>query len=150
MLNFGASKLGVMGAQAPRAPRVTLDPCLSPKILIQCNQVNYQSRIVWVFGFLSAGHETEGFYQISIIMGISSLGATKYHINIVHKTKEIFAVTMEFSTKHLACFTLTVQVGWNQLKPAQSSLVSFSAHDKECIAWLSTSLLLWTLTMDVV
>ena len=42
----------------------------------------------------------------------------------------ILAVTMEFFTKHLACFTPAVQVGWNQLKPAQSSLVQFSAHDK--------------------
>ena len=28
---------------------------------------------------------------------------------------------MEISTSHLACFTPAVQVGWNQLKPDQSS-----------------------------
>ena len=53
----------------------------------------------------------------------------KYHISIVHKTKGILAVTMEFSTKHLVCFTPAVQVGWIQLKPDQSSLVQFSVHD---------------------
>ena len=56
-------------------------------------------------------------------MGISSPGATKYHISVVHKTEGILAVRMEFSTRHLAHFTPAVQVGWNQLKPAQSSLV---------------------------
>ena len=63
-------------------------------------------------------------------MAISSPRAAKYHISVVHKTKGILAVTMEFSTRHLVHFTPAVQVGWNQLKRAQSSLVQFSAHDK--------------------
>ena len=33
---------------------------------------------------------------------------------------------MEISTRHLVCFTPTVWVGWNQLKPDQSS---YGAHD---------------------
>ena len=69
------------------------------------------------------GHGTKGFNQISIIKGISSPGAAKYHISVVHKTKGILAVTMEFSIRHLACFTPTVQVGCNQLKPVQVSLI---------------------------
>ena len=36
---------------------------------------------------------------------------------------------MEISTGYLVCFTPAVQVGWNQLKPDQSSLVQSSAHD---------------------
>ena len=37
---------------------------------------------------------------------------------------------MEISTRHLVHFTPTIWVGWNQLKPDQSSLVQSSAHDK--------------------
>ena len=33
---------------------------------------------------------------------------------------------MEISTRHLVCSTATVQVGWNQLQPDQSSC---GAHD---------------------
>ena len=76
-------------------------------------------------------HTCEG--NQAVIMGFPLLAVklmAKYHISIVHKMKAILAVTMEFSTKHLACFTPAVQVGWNQLKPVQSSLVQFSAHDK--------------------
>ena len=56
-------------------------------------------------------------------MGISSPSVAKYHISVVLKTKGILAVTMEFSTGYLVHFTPTVQVGWNQLKPDQSSFV---------------------------
>ena len=44
-------------------------------------------------------------------MGISSAEGTEYHIGVVHKTKGILAVTMEFSTRHLVCLTNAVQVG---------------------------------------
>ena len=65
---------------------------------------------MWVFGFLLAGHGRKDFYQISIIMGISSARVAKYHISIVHKTKGILVLTMEFSIRHLVHFTPTVQV----------------------------------------
>ena len=47
----------------------------------------------------------------------------KYHISIVHKTKGILAVKMEFSNKRLVHFTPTVQVGTssNQLNLLWSS-----------------------------
>ena len=35
-------------------------------------------------------------------MGLLTPGMAKYHISMVHKTKGILAVTMEFSTGHLA------------------------------------------------
>ena len=80
---------------------------------------------MWVFGFLSAGHGTKGFYQISIIMGISSPGAAKYHISMVHKTKGILAVTMEFSTGCLALCNRINLSGCGWLKPDQTSSSQF-------------------------
>ena len=63
-------------------------------------------------------------------MGISSPRVAKYHISIVYNTKGILAVTMEFSTRHLVCFTPAVQVGWNQLRLVQTSWNQFTAHIK--------------------
>ena len=50
----------------------------------------------------------------------------KYHISVVHKTKEILAVTMEFSTGHLAlCNRVNLSdCGW--LKPDQASKNQFN------------------------
>ena len=54
---------------------------------------------------------------------------------------------MEISTRHLVCSTPAVWVGWNQLKPDQSSC---SARDLKGNNVACCALLLWTSTREVV
>ena len=54
---------------------------------------------------------------------------------------------MEISTRHLVHSTPTVRVGWNQLKPDQSSC---GAHDIKGNSVACHTLLLWTPTREVV
>ena len=52
-------------------------------------------------------------------MGLSTPGMAKYHISLVHKTKGILAVTMEFSTGHLVLCNRINLSGCGWLKPDQ-------------------------------
>ena len=58
-------------------------------------------------------------------MGLLTPGVAKYHISVVHKTKGILAVTMEFSTGHMApCNRINLSgCGW--LKPHKTSSSQF-------------------------
>ena len=54
---------------------------------------------------------------------------------------------MDISTRHLTHSTPAVQVGWNQLKPDQSSC---GARDLKGNSMACRTLLLWTSTREVV
>ena len=59
-------------------------------------------------------------------MGLSTPGMAKYDISMVHKTKGILAVTMEFSTGHLALCNCINLSGCGWLKPDQASENQFN------------------------
>ena len=65
-------------------------------------------------------------------MEINFTLVAKYHISVKFSDQ-----TMEFSTRHLACFMPAVQVGWNQFKPVGSSLVHM--RNRNSIACCITS-----------
>ena len=59
-------------------------------------------------------------------MGILTPGMAKYHVSVVHKTKGNLAVTMEFSTGHLALCNCVNLNGCGWLKPDQASENQFN------------------------
>ena len=59
-------------------------------------------------------------------MGLLNPGMAKYHISVVHKTKGILAVTMEFSTGHLALCNRINLSGCDWLEPDQASENQFN------------------------
>ena len=73
-------------------------------------------------------------------MGLLTPGTVKYHISMVHKIKGMLAVTMEFSTGHLALYNCVNLSGCGWLKPDQASENQFnlvlSVHDIKgnCVA----------------
>ena len=82
------------------------------------------------------------FYQISKFLSNNGTFDTRHaaaHVSVNS--------TMEFSTRHLACFTPAVQAGWNQFKPVGSSLVHMTNSNSVA---LPHHFLSWTSTREVV
>ena len=59
-------------------------------------------------------------------MGLLTPGTAKYDISVVHKIKGMLAVTMEFSTGHLALYNRVNLTGCGCLKPDQASENQFN------------------------
>ena len=57
------------------------------------------------------------FQQQTSTMGLSTPGR---NVALAFKNHQ---TAMEFSTRHIVCFTPAVQAGWNQFKPVGSSLM---------------------------
>ena len=60
-----------------------------------------------------------------------------------------FSVTMGLSSTGAQCLTSATTFGWGQFKPAQASLVQFSAHDKQEQHGLSCHFRFRTLTKQM-